>query len=139
MFLVAHARLIDKLNHEMEDEAGIPLTWYEVLLRLHESGEGRLRMHEMAESLLLSRSAATRLVERMEKAGLVRRLQCDSDHRGTFVAFTDEGAEVFRRAGPRHLEGIAEHFTGLVSAAEAETIEGVARRIVGALEAQPGG
>jgi DNA-binding MarR family transcriptional regulator len=139
VFLTAHARLVDRLDHELKEHAGIPLTWYEVLLRLYESEGNRLRMHEMAESLLLSRSAATRFVERMERAGLVERSPCESDRRGTFVTLTDEGAAVFRRAGPRHLRGLAEHFAGLVDADEAATMTAALRRIVRALGDQPDG
>jgi len=67
--LIVHAEVVDRLAAELRAVHDLPLSWYEVLLYLHESPEGRLRMHELAESLLLSRSSATRFVERMERAG----------------------------------------------------------------------
>jgi DNA-binding MarR family transcriptional regulator len=137
--LTAHARLVDRLGGELEREAGIPFGWYEVLLRLSRAEGHRLRMHVLAESLLSSRSAATRYIDRMERAGLVVRMECDADHRGTFVALTDRGGEVFRRAGPLHLRGIATHFADLIGPEEADVIQAALERVARQLEDQPGG
>ena len=98
-FLTTHAAVIDALGKDMESAVGLPLTWYEVLLILKESDDGRLRMRELAESLLLSRSAATRFVDRMEAAGLVSRECCLADGRGTFVAMTDHILDIFPPGG----------------------------------------
>lgn len=132
-FLVAHARLVARLESELLDEAGLPLTWYEVLLILKESPEGRVRMHELAESRLLSRSAATRLVDRMEAAGLVRRVACDADRRGTFVELSEEGMAAFRMAAPLHVRGIREHFAAHIDRDEAATVATIMNRLVDAL------
>ena len=71
LFLTAHHEVIDTLSRELERETGLPLTWYEVLLYLKQAPDRQLRMHELAESLLLSRSAMTRFVDRIERAGYV--------------------------------------------------------------------
>lgn len=136
MFLTAHARVLDHLGRELEEATELPLTWYEVLLYLREAPDGRLRMHELADSLLLSRSAVTRFVDRMADAGLVQRTVCDSDRRGTFVEATARGRDLFRSAAPIHLEGIAAHFTGFLSDDEAAVVADVMARIADA--ARPG-
>lgn len=128
-FLVAHTEIIDRLGREMEEETGLSLHWYEVLYYLAQAEDGRLRMHELAESLLLSRSAATRFVERMEKAGLVARFTCEEDRRGTFVGLTDEGRAALATAAPLHLRGIDEHFARLVTEEEAAVIGRVMHRL----------
>jgi DNA-binding MarR family transcriptional regulator len=129
MFLTAHARVVDHLSRELEDHTELPLAWYEVLLYLREAPTGRLRMHELAESLLLSRSAATRFVDRMVDAGLVRRTVCDSDRRGMFVEATELGIAEFRAAAPVHLAGIADHFTDLLTDEEAAVMAKALRRV----------
>lgn len=136
MFLTAHARVLDHLGRELEEATELPLTWYEVLLYLREAPEGKLRMHELADSLLLSRSAVTRFIDRMADAGLVQRTVCDSDRRGTFVEATVRGSELFRSAAPVHLEGIAEHFTRFITDDEAAVIADAMARIAEA--ARPG-
>lgn len=128
-FLRAHARIVGRLSAELEQETGLPLNWYEVLLYLYEAPGGRLRMHELADSLLLSRSAATRFVDRMEAAGLVRREPCDHDGRGTNVTMTEEGRRRFRAAAPVHLRGIAEHFASHLGGEEAEALARVMERL----------
>jgi DNA-binding MarR family transcriptional regulator len=133
--LTAHAEVVDVLERELREARGLPLSWYDVLLQLHESGEGRMRMHELAESLLLSRSAATRFVDRMQKAGLVTREACKADRRGTFVVMTDEGRAAFRAAAPVHLEGIRRHFSAHLDEEEARILAGVLQRVADAARA----
>jgi DNA-binding MarR family transcriptional regulator len=130
--LTAHAEVVGVLEKELREARGLPLSWYDVLLHLHESGAGRLRMHELAESLLLSRSAATRFVDRMQKAGLVTREVCKADRRGTFVVMTDEGRATFRAAAPVHLDGVRRHFTDHLDDEEARVLAGALRRIADA-------
>lgn len=132
--LRAHAVVVDQLAKEMEAEAGLPLGWYEVLLFLQESAEGRLRMHEIADSMLLSRSAVTRFVDRMEAAGLVARESCPSDRRGLEVVMTDAGRDMFRRAGRVHLRGIKEHFAANLTDAEAAVIVSAMAKVLEAVE-----
>ncbi|MCJ7726788.1 MAG: MarR family transcriptional regulator [Acidimicrobiia bacterium] len=130
MLLTAHAAVVSILSAEMEEGFGIPLGWYEVLLYLHEAEGNRLRMSELAESLLLSRSAATRFVDRMQDAGLVRRESDASDGRGTNVVMTPEGSALFGRAAPVHLAGIRRHFTDHLGDAEAAAMLAALGRVV---------
>ena len=90
--------LIDVLDAELERDAGIPLRWYDALVHLEESPEG-LRMNELAERILYSKSGLTRVVDRLEEAGLVRRVRPENDRRSILVVLTDQGPR-HDRAGP---------------------------------------
>jgi DNA-binding MarR family transcriptional regulator len=114
-FLRAHADVVRGLDDELQAEHGLPLTSYEVLLYLVEAPARRLRMSELASSLLLSQSGVTRLVDRLERGGLVRRERCDSDGRGFFAVLTPAGLARFRAARPTHLAGIRSRFLDRLS------------------------
>ena len=89
----AHACLVKRLDAQLESEHGLPLTSYEVLLRLCAADGGKMRMHDIASSVLLSRSGLTRLVDRLERDGLVDRCSCENDARGAYAVITDAGRE----------------------------------------------
>ena len=135
-FLETHSRVIDALSRDLEAETGIPLLRYEVLDRLQDADERRLRMHELADSILLSRSAATRFVDRMEAAGLVRRIACDADRRGTYVELTEHGLHRFHEAVPIYHRAVAVYFADLLSDEEAAALADTCERILGALHAR---
>lgn len=124
-----HACLVDTLGRELQEEQGLPLTWYDVLAQLDAAG-GQLRMQELAAAVLLSRSGLTRLVDRLEAAGLVVRRSCPSDRRGTFAAITTEGRAVLERAQPVHLQGIKRHFASVLSKADLRALRAAAAKIV---------
>lgn len=117
-FLRAHTRLVRELDAELEAEHGMPLTSYEVLLYLADSPGGRMRMSELAEAVLLSRSGLTRLVDRLERDGLLERSTCPSDARGLFAVMTDRGRRAFAAARITHLEGVRRSFTTQFSPGE---------------------
>ncbi len=121
-FLQAHATVVERLDHELQEEQNLPLTWYEVLLHLSAAPDERLRLSELASCLLLSRSGITRLVDRMVDAGLVERRPCPPDRRGAFAVLTPEGLDRRRRAAPVHLRGVQQHFAAHLDAGEAEAI-----------------
>lgn len=108
--LLAQARVTHTLDDDLRRETGLNLGWYEVLLLLASAPTERLRMSELADGMILSRSAATRLVDRLERDRLVERTVCDSDRRGMEVSLTDRGRDAFVIAGRIHLRGIEEHF-----------------------------
>ena len=109
-FLRAHARVIRQLERELANEHDLALTDYDVLVQLSAAPDRQLRMSEMADGLLLSRSGVTRLVDRLVAEGLVQRVSCETDRRGQWAQLTDAGYERLRRASPTHLRGISEHF-----------------------------
>src|SRR5215210_4311461 len=99
-----------ELDPELLATHGLPLTSYEVLINLQAAPGRRRRMAELADGVLLSRSGTTRLVDRLERDGLLVRDTCDSDGRGCFAVLTDQGEEVLSLARATHLEGVRERF-----------------------------
>lgn len=112
MLLEAHAAVITNVNRELEATIGIPVSWFEVLIRLARSEGQRLRMAELARQVGLSTSGLTRLVDRIEEAGYVARQACAEDRRGANAVLTDEGAAMLRKAVPAHLESLELHVAG---------------------------
>jgi DNA-binding MarR family transcriptional regulator len=108
--LRAHAALTRELDAELTREHDLPLSSYEVLLFLADSEDGRMRMSELADSVLLSRSGLTRLVDRLERDGLLKRERCESDARGLFAEITPKGRRVFDDARETHLAGVRRVF-----------------------------
>jgi DNA-binding MarR family transcriptional regulator len=121
-FVVAHAVVTRKIDRDLA-EAGLPnLDVYDVLLTLESADHGRLRMSELAERVMLSRSGITRLVDRLEKEGLLKRHDCPSDRRATYAAITEKGLSLRRKMWPTFRSGIAEYFGAFLSEDEAKTI-----------------
>ncbi|MBA2516471.1 MAG: MarR family transcriptional regulator [Solirubrobacterales bacterium] len=108
--LRVHAALFKALDAELETAHGIPLSSYEVLIFLRSAPDHRLRMADLADRVLLSRSGMTRLVDRLERAGWLAREQCSADARGCYAVLTPEGEAFLDEARPTHLEGIRERF-----------------------------
>lgn len=129
--LHAHHDLTRRLDAELREEHGISLGDYDVLLRLGRAPGRRLRMSDLAERVLLSPSGLTRVVDRLERDGLVGRDRFDADARVMLARLTDRGRQVLRGAAGTHLRGIREHFTGLLS-------DGQLRNVASALEVVAG-
>jgi DNA-binding MarR family transcriptional regulator len=128
-FLRAHARIVRRLEAELQAEQDLALTDYDVLVQLAQADERRLRMSELADRLMLSRSGATRLVDRLVAAGLVERVTCDDDRRGQWASLTDAGHDRLRRASPTHLRGVGEHFLDRLSADELQGLGRIFTRL----------
>ena len=109
-FLHAHVAVTRQLEQELTERAGLSLAWYDVLIQLVEADDHRLRMTDLADRVLLSRSGLTRLVDRMQADGLVRREPSPDDARGTFTILTERGLQRLRRAAPVHLAGVRQHW-----------------------------
>lgn len=112
-FLRAHATVVGRLGADLEREHQLPLTHYDVLVQLSEAPGRSLRMTTLAERVLLSRSGLTRLADRLERDGLLRREACPSDARGTLAVLTEAGLDRLREAWPTHLRGVADHLDRL--------------------------
>ncbi len=108
--LRVHAALTKALDAELDDEHGIPLISYEVLMVLHDAPGRRMRMSDLADSVILSRSGLTRLVDRLERDGLLVRAACCDDARGSFAVLTEEGVARLAAARRTHLAGVRERF-----------------------------
>src|SRR4051812_6817150 len=128
--LRVHARLVKALDTELENEHGLAVTSYEVLMYVADSPEGRMRMHDLASSVLLSRSGLTRLVDRLERDGLLARKSCEHDARGAFAVLTPVGREKLTAARRTHLEGVRRHFLEHLSDEELESLSGIWERVL---------
>jgi DNA-binding MarR family transcriptional regulator len=117
-FLRAHAHLVRVLETELLAGQRLSLASYDVLVQLSEAPGRRLRMTELADAVLLSRSGVTRLVDRLERGGLVARARVDSDGRGVEAVLTQLGFDRLRAATGTHLSGVARHFAGSLDTAE---------------------
>jgi DNA-binding MarR family transcriptional regulator len=129
LFFEAHAGLRALFQGTLAESWELPEQWFEVLLRLGRSPGGELRMSDLAAQVALSPSGLTRAVDRLERAGLVRRASCPSDRRGAYAVITDQGREVLEVALPRHLADIEEHFTGLLTPDELSAFTGALRKL----------
>ena len=129
-FLRAHAHVVRALERELQTDQDLALTDYDVLVQLSLADEHRLRMSELADALLLSRSGATRLVDRLVAEGLVERVMCDADRRGQWASLTDRGLGRLREATPTHLRGIGQHFLDRLSADELVELERMLDRLL---------
>jgi DNA-binding MarR family transcriptional regulator len=129
-FLRAHRELVSVLDDELQRTHDLPLSSYEVLLLLADSPRGRMRMGELADGLLLSRSGLTRLVDRLERRGLVERVRCEEDARGYFAQITPAGRERFAAARPDHLNGVRRHFIARLEAEDLDRLTAVWRQLV---------
>lgn len=108
--LRAHACLAKRLDAALEREHGLPMTSYEVLHRLDEADAGRMRMCDLADQAQLSRSGLTRLVDRLERDGLLERCSCEHDARGSYACLTELGHQRLTQARATHLAVIRENF-----------------------------
>ena len=110
LYVESALALVDMLDTELEQAAGIPQRWYDVLVHLEDSPEG-IPMNELAERILYSKSGFTRVIDRMEEAGLVRRVRPEHDRRTILIVLTDKGTDTLERARRRHRDGIQRHFS----------------------------
>ena len=128
-FLRGHAHVVSELERELQAEHGMALTDYDVLVQLAATDGRRLRMSELADRLLLSRSGATRLIDRLVATGLVERVMCDTDRRGQWASLTESGVGRLRTASPTHLRGVAQHFLDRFSGDELALLERLLARL----------
>ena len=127
--LRVHSAVTKALDADLVREHGLSLSSYEVLLFLADSPGGQLRMSELADRVLLSRSGLTRLVDRMESDGLLRRERCPDDARGWLATITPRGRELFARARRTHLDGVRERFLSRFSRDELRTLGALWERV----------
>jgi DNA-binding MarR family transcriptional regulator len=109
-FLQAHARVTRRLDEELRAEHDLSLAEYDALLSIAEAPDRRIRMRQLADRVILSKSGVTRLIDRLVLDGLVQRDACLSDARGAVAVLTTAGLDRLRRASRTHLRGIDEHF-----------------------------
>jgi len=119
-FLSAHVVLIEQIEQDLAGSDLPPLTWYDILFAISEAPEKKLRLHELAQTVLLSRSNVTRLVDRLEKAGLLQREQCNSDRRGAFAIISDKGLTILEQMWSVYEAAIVKYFACHLDETEAK-------------------
>ena len=128
-FLTAHATVIHQIEEDLAQAQRLPLSSYDVLLTLSEAPDHRLRMHEIAERVVLSRSGLSRLVDRLEKEELLYRERSSDDRRGAYAVLSDKGLDALRKAWPVYAQGIQKNFASLLNDEEAAIITQAFTRI----------
>jgi DNA-binding MarR family transcriptional regulator len=128
-FLKSHSAISRRLERDLADEHGLTLSDYDVLVQLSLAPGRSLRPVELARAVLLTRSGITRLVQGLERAGFVERVDCPEDARGYLVGLTPDGLELIRSARETHLEGVAELFSDRYSDEELEMLSNLLDRL----------
>ena len=128
--LFAYARVISGLEADMLEQHDLPITWFDVLSRLSQSPDGRLRMHELEGVSLFTRSGVTRLADRLEAVGLVRRERSPEDRRGVYLAITAAGRAKIAEVWPDHIASIQKHFGQYLDPGDAESLRAATAKIL---------
>jgi DNA-binding MarR family transcriptional regulator len=122
------AALLRTFDEAMQAE-GFSFTWYDVLVQLHIAPDQRMRMQDLADAVVFSRSGLTRLIDRMEREGLVERAPVEGDRRGTYAVLTDEGQATFERYFPGHRAVMHEHFGRHLDEADLQALDRALRKV----------
>ena len=128
-FLLAYARVVQFLNDDIQARSDMPLTWYDVLVHLSEAPDQTLCMTDLAESVFISRSGLTRLVDRMETGGLVKRSPAPDDRRRMMASLTDEGFRRLADAAPGHVEALRKVMIDLLDDTDVRSLAAVMDKI----------
>lgn len=128
-FLAANRMLLDKLDRQLQNEAGIPHTYYEILVRLSEVPGRALRMSQLAVSAMSSRSRLSHAVARLEEAGWVTRRECEEDRRGAVCELTEAGFEALKAAAPGHVEAVRTHLFDQLSREQVHQLRAISEAI----------
>jgi len=128
-FLRTHAKLVRELDDELVATHGLSLSSFDVLVTVESSHERRVRMSELADAVLLSRSGLTRLVGRLVDQGMLERVGCENDARGAYAVLTDHGRERLAEARETHLRGVRERFLDRLDEADQRQLERIWSRL----------
>jgi len=134
-WLYSSMLLSDRLDRELTRTAGIPHAYYEILVQLSEAPGRAVRMSELADRCLSSRSRLSHAVSRLQEQGWVRRQVCESDGRGQLAVLTDEGFAALEAAAPIHVEGVRTHLFDQLSPAQVAAMRDIGETLLRHLEA----
>lgn len=127
--LRAHRVLLERVQADLAAAELPPLEWYDLLLELDMADGNRLRLYDLGERMVLSRSNLTRLCDRLEKEGLISREQCAEDRRGLFATLTQKGAKMRRAIWPVYKRSVEQHFSAHLTEEEANELASVLLRV----------
>ncbi len=135
--LFSHSAIVQKLSDDLNEQVGLTLAQYDVLLKLLECPDGAMRMGELAGQVLVTTSGLTRVVDKLETAGLVTRVRVSSDRRGVLVSLTDAGRATLSGASKIHLDGIRRNFSRYITEDELPVLERFFRRLFSEVRGAP--
>jgi DNA-binding MarR family transcriptional regulator len=135
-WIAASMLLPDRLSRDLQEQHGLTGTDYQILVELSESPERRMRMSTLADRTLLSRSRLSHQVDRMAKAGLVERQECEQDGRGMFAVLTDHGWQTIVKAAPDHVESVRRNLLDRLTREEFEAFGSACIKVAEALRAE---
>lgn len=127
--LLAHSGTLRAIEADVRDAGDVPLTWYDVLLELNSAPDQRMRMRDLSDRVVLSRTRISRLVDAMAAAGLVTKQPDDADARVTWATLTADGRAALRNTAPAYLEAIEQHFTRHLSDAQLKQVTNALSRV----------
>jgi DNA-binding MarR family transcriptional regulator len=127
--LRAHAALVRDVDSRLRSAHDLPLSWYDLLAEVAAAPDGRIRMGDLAQRVLLTPAGLSGLVDRLERAKLVERRPCDGDARGTYAVVTGEGRRRLERAHPTHRDAVRSRYTGRFADAELDLVGRVWERV----------
>lgn len=127
--LLAHSRALHAIGEDLASARMIPLSWYDVLLELNAAPERRMRMSDLSEKVVLSRTRVSRVVDELVRAGLVERQPDPADGRASFAVLTPTGRSELRKAAPHYLDGIDRHFTSLLDERERSVVSSALQKV----------
>jgi DNA-binding MarR family transcriptional regulator len=129
-FLSTTQLLFDQLDRELQRDAKMPHAYYEILVALSEAPERTMRMSQLAETTLSSRSRLSHAVSRLEEAGWVERRSCPTDRRGQLAVLTDEGFAALAAAAPGHVEGVRNHLFDPLSSEQLDALREISETLL---------
>lgn len=138
-YLDMTARLTARLNREMQDESGLSIADFSVLVQLSEHVDGRMRVLELARALRWEKSRLSHQLTRMQQRGLIDRSYCAEDRRGAWIVLTDDGRDAVVAAAPRHVEGVRRYLFDEVNADQVEALAAIAHAVVTRLDTECAG
>jgi DNA-binding MarR family transcriptional regulator len=121
-WLSATSLLPDQLGRDLQQDSGLTNADYEILVKLSEAADQKIRMSDLAERTLSSRSRLSHQIDRMEKSGFVIREECPDDRRGSFAVLTDTGQKLLVSAAPAHVESVRRHLVDILTPEEFESL-----------------
>ncbi|MGW1059839.1 MarR family winged helix-turn-helix transcriptional regulator [Micromonospora rubida] len=128
-YLAASRALMDTLDRELQRDAGMPHAYYEILVRLSEAPDRRLRMGDLADATGSSRSRLSHAAARLEASGWIRREDCPTDRRGQVAALTEAGHAALAAAAPGHVEGVRRHLFDALSPAQVDQLRRISETL----------
>jgi DNA-binding MarR family transcriptional regulator len=128
--LFAHAKVLNALEADLLEEHDLPLIWFDLLNRLRETPEQRMRMNDLKDASLFTKSGITRLIDRIEAAGFVTRVRSSQDRRGVYVEITRAGNDKINQVWPDHVASVWKNYGQFLDAGDMDAIETASRKIL---------